>query len=71
MIYMSSKRAAILMLVLGIICLADGIVKRDIKELLVAVALLGCGSYKLIAASKKIPDNKIGGSTTGKPGQQQ
>ena len=55
MIYMQSKPAAILMLVLGIICLADGIVKKDIKELLVAAALLGYGTYKLITAPKKNP----------------
>ena len=71
MIYMSSKSAAILMLVLGIICLADGIVKKDIKELLVAAALLAYGTYKLITARKKLPDNKNAGSTTGQPRQQQ
>jgi hypothetical protein len=55
MIYMSSKSAAILLLVLGLICLVDSINKKDFKEFLVAAASLGYGTYKLITARKKNP----------------
>jgi hypothetical protein len=71
LVFMPPKPAAILLLVLGTICLADGIVKKDTKEILVAAAILAYATYKLVTARKKIPDSKNAGSTTGKPHQHQ
>lgn len=39
-IFMPAKSAAILLLVPGTICLADGIIKKDTKEILAAAAIL-------------------------------
>jgi hypothetical protein len=68
-IFMPAKSAAILLLVLGTICLVDGIIKKDTKEILVALATLAYSVYKLVTARKKKQDNKSAGSTIGKPRQ--
>jgi hypothetical protein len=62
LIFMPRRSAFIFMLVLGIICLVDGIVKKDTKELLVASAILIYAVVSLITNKKK----KIAGKDSGK-----
>ena len=50
---MPGKSAFYWMLVLGIICLADGIAKRDVKEIMIALATLTYTVIRLAAGSKK------------------
>jgi hypothetical protein len=53
LIFMRRKPALIILLFLGTICLVDGIAKRDIKEILVALAILGYAVVSLVTGRKK------------------
>ena len=58
LIFMPRKSALIILLVLGAICLVDGIVKKDPKEMLVALAILGYAIVSLVSGRKRTPANK-------------
>jgi len=58
LIFMPRKSALILLLILGTICLVDGIPKKDVKEILVAVAILTYVIVSFITGRKKNPANK-------------
>ncbi|MDR3697870.1 hypothetical protein [Mucilaginibacter sp.] len=53
LIFLHGKSALIMMLVLGTICLVDGIAKKDTKEILVALATLGYAIVSLVTGRKK------------------
>ena len=53
MVYMPRKAALILMLVLSTICLIDGSSKKDLKEILVGVAVFSYGIYGLVSDNRK------------------
>ena len=58
LILMPRKSALIILLVLGAICLVDGIAKKDTKEILVALAILGYAIISLVTGRKKNLANK-------------
>lgn len=53
LLFMSRKSAFIILLVLGIICLADGLPKNDAKEILVASACLTYAIVGMVGDRKK------------------
>lgn len=53
LIFMPRKSAFIIFFVLGIICMGDGIIKKDIKESLVGLAFLLYAIISLLASRKK------------------
>jgi len=71
LIFMPGKSAFYLLLVLGIICLVDGIAKKDTKEILVALAILIYAVIKLATYRKKnlAKKNADGAATTFTPKQ--
>jgi hypothetical protein len=58
-IFMPRKTALIMLLVLGAMCLVDGIIKKDIKEILVGLGILAYAVVSLINGKKKNAPNKI------------
>jgi hypothetical protein len=58
LIFMPKKSAFIILLVLGMICLVDGIAKKDIIEILVALVLLGYSIISLATGRKKRKSNE-------------
>jgi len=48
LIFMPRKSALIILLVLGTMCLVDGIAKKDSKEILMALAILGYAIVSLV-----------------------
>lgn len=55
LVFMPKRSAIIILLVLGAICLVDGIVKKDVKEILVALSILIYALVSLTAGKKKDP----------------
>ncbi len=58
LMFMPRKSALILMLVLGAMVLVDGIVKKDIKETLIASAILVYAIVSLLTGKKKVLTDK-------------
>jgi hypothetical protein len=55
---MPKKSAMILLLVLGVICLVDGSIKKDIKEILVGLGSLIYAIVTLVNIRKKNQSDK-------------
>ncbi len=61
-VYMPKKSAMILLLILGTICLVDGSVKKDFKEIMVGLGSLIYAILTLVNGRKKSQDGKNAGN---------